>query len=189
MNKMKKWRTGMILAGVTLCFLSSWEQAYTPDDLEKALDIVSRIEQAAAEGDSGGRKVKVTEDVLNAYLAYQAELDGGPLKTLEVKLFPENMIEGKLFIDLRGSTLPKGLKPEMTFYFRSKIEIQAGKGRLNIKELFLEKQRIDPVILDLAVFFMAKIQSSEASGIGDWYLLPYGITNVRTHNGWGEIFY
>jgi hypothetical protein len=180
----------MIMAGAVFCFAGNWKQTYSPDALEKALDIVRRIEEAGMEGSAAeSRKAKVTEEVLNAYLAYRAELDGGPLKNLEVKLFPENIIEGKLYIDLRGANPPKGLKPEMTFYFRSKIEIQEGKGRLDIKELFLEKQQVEPLILDLAIFFISKMQNTEASGISDWYLLPYGITNIKTYKGWGEIYY
>ncbi len=182
--------TGVMILGMFSGLASGGEQTYPREDLEKALDIVRRIEEAATEGGTeGGRKVKVTEDVLNAYLAYQAALEGGPLKSLQVKIFPQNMIEGKLFIDLSGANPPKGLRPEMTFYFRSKIEIRDGKGRLDIKELFLEKHRVEPVLLDLALLFMAKIQNTETTGMADWYDLPLGITGIKTHKGWGEIYY
>ena len=187
---MKQILAGMIMAGAMFCFAGNWMQTYSPADLEKALEIVRRIEQAeAGNGSTKSRKVKVTEEVLNAYLGYRADLEGGPLKSLVIKIFPENIIDGKLFIDLSGTNPPRGLKPEMTFYFRSKIEIQDAKGRLDIKELYLGKQKVEPVVLDLAIFFMSRIQNTEASGIGDWYLLPHGITNIKTYKGWGEIYF
>ena len=187
---MKRIWIGLITAGMAFGLLNSGEQAYSPEDLKKALDIVRRIEQAEEKGSREiPRKVSVTEDVLNAYLGYRADLEGGPLKNLEVKLFPDRQIEGKLFIDLSGFNPPRGLKQEMTFYFRSKIEIRNGRGRLDIQELFLEKQQVDPVVLNLAIFFLSQIQNTEASGIGDWYELPYGIKDLKTYREWCEIYY
>ena len=111
------------------------------------------------------------------------------MKELHLKLFEENKIEGKMFIDLTGQEIPKVLQPQMTFYFAGKLQVEKAKVKLDIKKLFLEEQSIPVLVLDLIIYISSKIDGSEASSINDWYELPYGIKDLKTRPGKAIIFY
>jgi hypothetical protein len=132
----------------------------------------------------------VTESEFNSYISYKIEEKKEKfLKELRIKLFKKNKIEGMVLIDLRGEKVPKFLRPQMTLYFRGKIEVKNGLVRLGLKDLFLEEQRIDLKVLDLVIAFAAKIENFEVWSINDWYELPYGIKNIETQNNKAVIFY
>jgi len=111
------------------------------------------------------------------------------MKELYLKLFEENKIEGKIFIDLTGQEIPKALQPQMTFYFAGKLQIENARVKLDIKKLFLEEQSIPVLVLDLVIYISSKLEGMEASSINDWYELPYGIKDIKTQPGKAVIFY
>jgi hypothetical protein len=164
---------------------------YSQKEALKVLDLIDQIEKAPMDdGVLGNRNVEISESELNAYIAFRIETENEEvMKELRLKLFEKNRIEGKLFFDLRGQNLPKLLRPEMTFYFSGIIETRERAVRLNLEELFLEGQRIQPMVLDLVFFIAAQINKVESSSIDDWYLLPYGITDIKVYKGRAEFFY
>jgi len=161
---------------------------YSPKEAEKVLELIRAIQIEPSQTQS--RKVAVTESELNSYIAYRIEREKEEvMKELQLKLLNENIIEGKVFIDLKGQELPKFLRPEMTFYFGGELEVKEGNVRLKLKSLFLDDQPIKPDVLDLVSFIAAKITKTEAGGIEDWYELPYGIKNIKTFKGRAEFYY
>jgi len=136
------------------------------------------------------KKVTVTESELNSYFAYRIEVEKEEVtRELQLKLFPKNRIEGRIVVNLEGQKLPKFLKPQMTFYFSGNLKVKDHKVKLEIKDLFLEGQRIQPMVLDLIIFIASKIENTEASSIDDWYDLPYGIKNIVTQRGRAIFYY
>jgi hypothetical protein len=174
-----------------LGFLSFSEFQKDPaKDVQKVKGLIDKIliEQIDGKGDSL-REVIVSESELNSYIAYLIVEDGEELlKEFRLKLLQKNRIEARMFVDLRGHKLPSLLRPEMMFYMGGTLEVEDGKVRLDLKELFLEGQRIQPMVIDLVIFISSRIQKTEPWGIGDWFDIPYGIKNIKVNNG-NAIFY
>jgi hypothetical protein len=162
--------------------------------IQEALRVIKLIDMVQLEqlekGINEVRKVAVTESELNSYIAYRIDVEKEEImRELVLKLFDDNKVEGKIFIDLRGQNLPKILRPQMTFYMGGKLEVENGKVRLELKDLFLESQRIQPAILDLVIFIGSKIQGTESFSMSDWWDLPYGIKDMETRQGKAIFYY
>ncbi len=179
----------LLLVCITIPLFSQMEYS-----LEDALKVCAHIEklQAAQLKEYSGplREITVTESELNSYIAYLIDVDREDvMKELRLKIFANNKIEGKIFIDLRGQKLPKILRPEMNFYFVAKLDIKGKKIRVNIDKLFLEDQEINKIILDVVIYVASKINDTESGSISDWYVLPFGIKDIRTKRGKAVFYY
>ena len=165
---------------------------YSKEEALKVFGLIEQIQVEQLQSSSTGnqKNVSVTESELNSYIAYRIDVEHSDImKELRLKLFDKNRVEGKIFIDLRGQDLPKVLRPEMNLYFDGTLEIEEGKVRLVLKELFLEDQRIQPSVLDMIIYIGSKIQGEEPFSIGDWWELPYGIKDVKMEKGRAIFYY
>ena len=191
------FRTGFVKKTVSVFLVLCWSliasgtQNYSRQEVEKVLKALEKIERETASGTLRSiQKISVTESEFNSYISYSIEEKKEKfLKELRIKLFKKNKIEGMVLIDLRGEKIPKFFRPQMTLYFRGKLEVKNGFVRLGLKDLFLEEQRIEPKILDLVIAFAAKIENFEVWSINDWYELPYGIKDIETQNHKAVVFY
>ncbi|MCJ7679155.1 MAG: hypothetical protein MUP70_00375 [Candidatus Aminicenantes bacterium] len=187
-------RDGRLLCGMFLVFflLQPLLFAQVPYSLEKAQKVLKIIDAVLSEQQEGRirtSKAVVTEDELNAYIAYRIDVEREEvMKELQLKIFADNRLEGKVAIDLRGQNLPFSLKPKMAIFFSADLEIKDASVRLHMKEIFLEGQKIEPALLDLIIAIGARLSNDTASSIGDWYYLPYGIKDLRTEQG-KAVFY
>ncbi len=166
----------------------------TEYSLEDALKVCAHIEklQAAQLKEYSGplREITVTEIELNSYIAYLIDVDREDvMKELRLKIFADNRIEGKIFIDLRGQKFPEILRSQMNFYFGANLDIMKKKVRVNIDQIFLEDQEINTDILDIVIFVASKINDTESGSINDWYELPFGIKDIRTKRGKAVFYY
>ncbi|UCC41704.1 MAG: hypothetical protein JSV96_02250 [Candidatus Aminicenantes bacterium] len=136
------------------------------------------------------KKIVITEKELNSYIAYRIETEKEEvMKELRLKLFKRNKIEGKVLIDLKGQKIPEFIRPQMTLFFGGKLEVKEGKARINIKDLFLEDQRVKPTVLDVILNISSKINKTEVSSMNDWYELPYGIKDIKTNRHKAAFYY
>ena len=174
-----------------LVLFPSDSSKYSIQEAKKVFRLIEKIQVEQIENDQSElRSVEITESEFNSWIAYRIEAEKEDImKELRFKVFNDNKIEGKVFIDLRGYKLPKFLRPEMNLYFGGKIEVKDKKARIVIKELYLEDRSVQPMLLDLIIFFTSKIQNMEASSLSDWYELPYGIKDVRTKQGKALFYY
>jgi len=175
-------------------FLSPQNEAipkYSLAEAQKVLSAIDEVEAATELPWSGPlREIVISESELNSYIAYRIETEKEEImKELRLKLFEKNRIEGKIHIDLRGQKIPQFIRPEMDFYFAADLPTDNGKVKLDLKELFLENQPIQPWIIDLIIAISARISNTEASSISDWYELPYGIKDIKTQNGKAIFYY
>ena len=164
---------------------------YSLEEVQKVLRLIEKVQKEQLKPNVRKlRKIVVTESELNSYIAFRIETEKEEvMKELHLKLFKYNSIEGKIFVDLRGQKLTKFLRPEMNLYFRGRIEVKDSRVRLAIKDLFLEDQPVQPMVLDLIILIASRIDKTEASSINDWYDLPYGIKDVKTDRGEAAFYY
>ena len=164
---------------------------YSLEEAQKVLRLIEKVQKEQLKPNVRKlRKVVVTESELNSYIAFRIETEKEEvMKELHLKLFKDNSIEGKIFVDLRGQKLTKFLRPEMNLYFRGRIEVKDGRVRLAIEDLFLEDQPVQPMVLDLIILIASRIDKTEASSINDWYDLPYGIKDIKTDKGEAAFYY
>ena len=182
------------IVGIILMVLGSISilaQEYSLDEARKVYALIDHVENSQGGSDRpDGRHVVTMESELNSYIAYRIETEKEDMmKALKFKMLEKNKIEGWLYFDLREQNLPKILRPEMNFYFRGVIETSRGAVRLNLDKLFLEGQEISPMLLDLVFGVVARLNKVESSSINDWYELPYGIQEIKVHEGRAEFFY
>ena len=176
---------------LTFSIFSSGIQDYSLPEALKVLNAIEKIQSEQPRRDKGSLKeIVITESELNSYIAYRIETEKEEImKELRLKLFKRNKIEGKILIDLKGQKIPKFLRPKMTFYFGGKLEVENGRARLDIKDLFLEDQRVEPAIIDFIIRIAAKIENKETSSINDWHELPYLIKDIKTHRHRAIFYY
>lgn len=170
---------------------SSGIQNYSLPEALKVINAIEEIEREQSRADKKTLKeMVITESEFNSYIAYRIESEKAEiLKEVRLKFFKRNKIEGKLFIDLEGHKAAKFLKSQMTLYFGGKLEVKDGQARYNMKELFLEGQRIQLRVIDLILYIQAKIENREVSSIKDWYEIPYGIKDIKIHRGKAVFYY
>lgn len=187
-------RESRLLFGISLIFflmqtLFSAQIPYSLEKAQKVLKIIDTVRSEQQEGRLRTNKAVVTEDELNAYIAYRIDVEREEvMKELQLKFYANNRLEGKIGIDLRGQNLPFSLKPKMSIFFSADLEIRDASARIHMKEIFLEGQKIEPAILDFIIAIGASLSNETASRISDWYYLPYGIKDVRTEQG-RAVFY
>lgn len=182
-----------LICFMLLVFILNISSAQSSYSLEKALKVMKLIEKVDSEKGkpfSGPlRQVKVTERELNSYLAFRIEHEEDVMKGLSLKLFDENRLEGKVLLRFEGKGLPSILRPEMAFYFNATLEVRERAVRLKINELFLNKEPVNPMVLDTVIYLSSKFQGTENMSLNDWYELPYGIKDVRIEKGSAVFFY
>lgn len=171
--------------------LAAGSQNYSRQEVEKVLKAIEMVERDTARGIQRPlKKISISEEELNAYIAYRIEEESQEyLKEIRVKLFKKNKIEGMILIDLRKEKVPQFLRPQMTLYFGGKLEVKDGLVRLIWEDLFLEEQRIEPQLLDFIIAFTAKIGNYEVWSISDWWEMPHGIKDFETQRGKATFFY
>jgi hypothetical protein len=164
---------------------------YSLLEAQKVLKAIDKVEAASLKPHTGPlREITITESELNSYIAYRIDTEHEEImKELRLKLFENNRIEGKIHVDLRGQKIPQFIRPEMDFYFSADLLVDSGKVKVDLKELFLGDEPIQPVILDLVIAVSARLNKTEATSINDWYELPYGIKDIKTHKGEAVFYY
>jgi len=184
-------KTALIFLLLSFSILSSGIQDYSLPEARKVLEAIEKMESGQSRGDKDSlKKIVITEKELNSYIAYRIETENEEImKELRLKLFKRNKIEGKVLIDLKGQKIPEFIRPQMTLFFGGKLEVKKGKARLNIKDLFLEDQRLKPTILDVILNIASKIKDMESSSMNDWYDLPYGIKDIKTNRHKATFYY
>jgi len=164
---------------------------YSPQEVRRVVQALSKIQiDSQARTGQPLQQMDFTESELNSYIAYRIESEKEEvMKELRLKLFAQNRIEGKMFIDLSGQKLPFLLKPRMNLYFEGNFEIQNGYIRLDFQKLFLEERQVPLMLLDMIIYVASKLGKTEATSINNWYELPFGIKDMRTSPGRVTVYY
>jgi hypothetical protein len=67
--------------------------------------------------------------------------------------------------------------------------VQDGAIRFEFKDIFLEKERVPLMMLDMIVFAASQMGKTDATSISQWHRLPPGIRDIRTADGRFTLFY
>jgi hypothetical protein len=171
--------------------ISFGAQEYSLPEALKVEKAFQKIKNEQSSKDKAAlQRILITESELNSYIAYRIEKENEEMmKVLRLKLFNGNKIEGMTVINLKGQKIPKFLRPEMTLFFGAKLEVRDGKIKIDVEGLFLEGQRIQPMVIDAILAIAAKTGKTKATSINDWYELPYGIKNIETERSRAIIYY
>jgi|WetSurMetagenome_2_1015567.scaffolds.fasta_scaffold213396_1 hypothetical protein len=181
---------GTVLFGALLVFLDVTGSAALRaqplgPEARRVVELLDKIEKETSSGPGLiSRKEMVTEVELNAYIAYRIASEKEEImKELELKLLPNNRIEGRVLIDLSGKKLPTGLRPKMDILFSGTLRALDRKVRLELDAFYLEKQKIPPAFLDLIIALVSRLEGSDPWKLDDWHALPYGIKEMWTEKG------
>lgn len=161
------------------------------DDAARLQQELDRIDALAGKPYSGPpRKSEFSERELNAWLADLVEADPkNALRGLALKLFDDNRIEGKAFVDLSGATLPLNFKPKMNIFFAAQVIVREGKARVEFSRIFLDSQPIPVAVVDMVIAIAAKFANSKAGSILDAVDLPRGLKDLQGRTGRVILYY
>ena len=184
-------KTTFIFLLLSFSLLASGIQDYSLPEAQKVIKAIEKMEsEQSREEKESLREIVITEKELNSYIAYRIETEKEEImKELKLKLFKKNKIEGKVFIDLEGQELPDFIRPQMTLFFGGELAVKEGKARLNVKDLFIEDQRVNPSILDIILKIASQTNQLEISSMKDWNELPYGIKDIKTKRKKATFYY
>jgi hypothetical protein len=147
-----------------------------------ALDAIR--EEARSMTGRDPRRMMITEDEINAYIACRIADENEPaLKDLRLKLLGENTFEGLAAIDLGGAPAAGAFRGRMTLLFRGRVESGAGRVRLEIDDIFCEGQRIQPDLLDFLILMGSRLTGNEPFSLKDWFELPEGVRGLEVGRG------
>lgn len=165
--------------------------AYNVEEAQKVLRAIDRIQAESAQPWSGPlREVLISESELNSYIAHRIVTEREEImKALRLKLFPDNKIEGQIHIDLRGQKAPSYIRPEMDIFFAADLIVANRAVKIDMKKLFVGNEPVQPYILDVLIAISAALQKTEATSLNDWYELPFGIKDVKTHKRKAVFYY
>lgn len=158
------------------------------DVRERALGVMRLLESIDTEREKSGNRARtavVDEASLNAFIAFQLAAGDDPLQELVLKLFPQNRVEGKAVVRLKGKNVPAFLQAPLPFLFSGRLESEEGRAKFLFDRLFLHGQPIQPALVDLIVAFAqgGKGGGESPGGLDDWYGLPYGIRKIEIRKG------
>ncbi len=150
---------------------SAPSQAYNVGEAQKVLRAIDKIDAESKQPRSGPlRDVGITESELHAYIAYRIENDHEEImKTLRLKLFPDNKVEGMIHVDLRGQKAPSFIRPEMDIFFAADLLVANRAIKVDMKKLFVGNEPMQPYILDTIIAISAALRKTEATSLNDWY--------------------
>ena len=96
-------KLAFVLLFLVFSIFSSGIQNYSRQEVDRVLKAIDTVERDLARGMKRPlKKISISEDELNSYIAYRLEEENQEyLKEIRVKLFKKNKIEGKIVIDLK----------------------------------------------------------------------------------------
>ena len=164
---------------------------YSMREAQKVLNLIEKIQLEQLEkGNRDLKNVVVTEDELNSYIAHRIKVEQEKtLRELRLKMYDNNKVEWKVMLDLEGAKLPNVLNPQMTFYLGGILEVEEGNVRIDLKDLYLGNKRIQVSVFELVIYIGSKIIGSEPFSMSEWWLLPYGIKDIKTQKGKVTFYY
>lgn len=176
-----------ILDNLAAAAAPAWQEKR--DYLDQVLPLLNFLEEAAsfkqAKGCFQGRVAEFNETQIAAFFQYLFSEQTSNLKSLVLKIFPANRIEGWIVLDL-GQQQVANLR---NLYFSARIEQEGRRVRLNFSSLYLETQRIQLAVINALIDLIARVQGQEARHLDDWYDLPEGISGLETAAGKLLLYY
>jgi hypothetical protein len=159
-------------------------------DALKVKHILRTIEMHPSRPGSKNFTAEVTEKELNAYIAYCLAQEKNPfINSLKVDLLDNNHIWGKIKFNAEQLNLDLFLGENLDFDFKGILYTRNGAARIDLADLQLYGQPVDPQLLDSIVKTVALSYGTQSGGIGDWYEMPKGVKRIIIHKGKAVLYY
>ncbi|MCX7973148.1 MAG: hypothetical protein N3B16_01420 [Candidatus Aminicenantes bacterium] len=186
----------IILIELQATFLAwAFEKEVSPSQLDskvkRVLEIIAQMEKANLSSQSRPLKEAiVTEDELNAYLAYRIKTE--PLEMVQevkLKLFEGNYIEGRVILDLNQEKLPDFVPKIAVLFFSATFKIESGKIYFDFKKIFLGAQELPVNFVSEIIKQIDLAHGNSPEGLNRSYVLPFGLKDIKSKKGLAIFYY
>lgn len=177
-----KWT---VVIGVCVVLTGGAMDPMTQDAL-RVENLLKTIETQPSGLEGKSSTTEVTEKEINAYIAYSIAREQSPyIHSVKVALLENNQVRGH--IKCNGTVV--FLDEDLSLDFKGILHTREGLARLDLTELRLDGQPMDPQLLDSIVKSIGSSNGGPPAGIEDWYEMPKGIKRVITKNGKAILYY
>lgn len=161
------------------------------EPLKKVFQAIEELEKAQRGASPATlRSLSLTEEELNAYIAYRIATDPVELlKELQLKLLDGNRFEGKAVFDLSQENLPAVVPKEAPLFFSASFTVSGGKVHFVFHKIFLGTQELAVDFVSEMVRMIAQAHNAPAEGLNRSYDLPYGIKDIKSKKGRAIFYY
>jgi len=201
MKKMKalyfkfRWLSIIVFLVVISLYSPSWgQQNFSGEDqakVQKVLQIIERLEKEALEPQPRPwKEVVLTEEELNAYIAYRLRTDRVEmLQDLQIKLLDNNLIEGKAVFDLSGENLPDFVPRTAVVFFSTVFRVEGRRIYFDFKKIFLGPQELSVNFVSEMIKQIAIAHQAPPEGLNRSYDLPFGLKDIKSRKGLAIFYY
>lgn len=190
-----RWLSSLVfLVVISLSSLSWGQQNISVEDqakIQKVLQIIERLEKEALEPQARPLKqVILTEEELNAYIAYRLRTDRVEmLQNLQIKLLDNNVIEGKAVFDLSGENLPDFVPRTAVVFFSTVFRVEGRRIYFDFKKIFLGSQELSVDFVSEMIKQIALAHQAPPEGLNRSYDLPFGLKDIKSRKGLAIFYY
>ena len=189
------WLSPLVFLVVISLFSLSWGQKkFAAEDqakVQKVLKLIERLEKEALEPQPRPwKEVVLTEEELNAYIAYRLRTEQVEmLQDLQIKLLDNNLIEGKAVFDLSGENLPDFVPRTAVIFFSTVFRVEGGKIYFDFKKIFLGSQELPVDFVSEMIKQIALAHHAPPEGLNRSYALPFGLKDIKSRKGLAIFYY
>ncbi len=176
----------LVLAG---CISLRAQAVEEPVEARRVRETLARIEKEARPA-GPLRQAAFSDNDLNVYIRHRLRQSREDvLRNARIRLYESNRIEGWMELDFSGRKIPAFIKKRMNLYFMGSLFVRDGFIRFEFKDIFLEKERVPLMMLDMIIFIASQLGKTDAVSVSQWHPLPAGIRDIRTAEGRFTLFY
>ena len=189
---MKRTSLNQVVMTVLICLVLTLPVAADQlrQDALKVQGVLKRIEQQPPTASGIVRTVDVTQQELNAYIAYRLERQATPVfNQLNIELLANNHIQGILSFDAQRLALDAILGENLLFKIKGILITQAGEGRLNLISAHLNGRRVNPQVLNYVLDTAVRYCCGDSASLASWVDLPKGIDHIAIERGKMVLYY
>jgi len=190
-----RWLSFLVFLVVISLFSLSWGQKkFSGEDqakVQKILQLIEKLEKEALEPQPRPLKeIVLTEEELNAYVAYRLRTDRVEmLQDLQIKLLDNNLIEGKAVFDLSGENLPDFVPRTAVVFFSTVFRVEGGRIHFDFKKIFLGTQELSIDFVSEMIKQIAIAHQAPPEGLNRSYALPFGLKDIKSRKGLAIFYY
>ena len=149
------------------------------EDALRVERLLSGIARQAHQSHSQERRTEVSQQDLNAYIAYHLSREGRPaVDSFSVDLLDNSRVKGIMHIDPQQLQLDAILGDALIVEVTGILLSRNAAARLNLVALKLNGQPVKPQVLDFVIAAIADHYGWEWGGIEGWYALPVGVKQM-----------
>jgi hypothetical protein len=160
-----------------------------PGEARRIREALALIERSARPA-GPMRQAEFSDNDLNVYIRHRLRQSREDiLRDARVQIYAGNRIEGWFDLDFSAHKIPAFIKPRINLYFMGAIFVKDGSIRFEFKDIFLEKEKVPLLMLDMIVFAASQLGKTDATSVSQWHRLPPGIRDIRTADGRFTLYY